>query len=348
MLELVMMIPGVVGPRKGFSLIADNPYGSVMIWWLSFLIIPVVLGLLWTLWKKPRWRILAGLLMVPALFGFYARFIEPHRLVIAEHTVRICGEGLPGTLTAAVVSDMHSGLYSNSPSISRIVRTLNNQAPDFVLMPGDFTNFLAEKHMDRAMAPFMDLDMPAYAVLGNHDFGLPGHDVEERLQTALEKSGVTVLNPGSATFGAHGKYVRIVGMQDFYELKENRPDFSPDHGVSPLPTILLEHNPDLIKTGRTGPFDLFVAGHTHGGQILLPFITCTMTFACDTLRYGYEETPAGKLFVTSGTGMSGVPLRFGVPPKIDMVTMEIDRCRVDAIRNPMLAPNLPLNSPSMD
>jgi predicted MPP superfamily phosphohydrolase len=61
--------------------------------------------------------------------------------------------------------------------------------------------------------------------------------------------------------------------------------------------------------------------------VLLPGLTCALTFACDTLRYGQAETPSGRLFVTSGIGMTGLPLRFGVPPRIDLLTLELSQCR---------------------
>jgi predicted MPP superfamily phosphohydrolase len=262
--------------------------------------------------------------------GLYARFIEPSLLLTNRHEVTLCGKGLPGTLTAAVLSDTHHGIFGNAVPMDRLVRRLRALSPDLVLMPGDFTYYPNPDDLPGIVAPLAGVGAPVYAVMGNHDVGLPGPDYTEPLTAALEAAGVTVLNPGTAVFSKNGKYVRIAGLRDLYQVEETGlPLGVPE--PSALPTIYLQHNPDLIVewpevAEGLGRFDLMVAGHTHGGQVYLPGITCWLTFACDTLRYGYADNPAGKLFVTSGTGMVALPIRFGAPPVIDLLDIRIDRC----------------------
>lgn len=302
-------------------------------YWLSFLAIPLALLLLWKLFRGRRrsGRIAAGVLLVPLTLGIYARFVEPHVLMTARHAVTMCGQGLPGTLRAAVVSDTHYGLFGNAVPMARIASRLSALDVDFVLMPGDFTYYPDPEDLPAIVEPLGALGVPVYASLGNHDVGYPGPDLTAPLTAALEAANVTVLNPGTAVFGARGKYVRVAGLVDLYQAEEeDRPLGIPE--PSPLPTIYLQHNPDLIREGpptgeELGRFDLMVAGHTHGGQVFIPGVTCTLTFACDTLRYGYADNPAGKLFVTSGTGMVALPIRLGVPPVIDVLEITIDRCR---------------------
>ena len=297
---------------------------NLAIYLLSFALIPLAVLLLWGAATRRR-PVLCIALLVPVGLGLYARFVEPHRLLVAQHTVRICGGGLPGTVRAAVVSDTHHGAFGNAVSMRRIANRVNRLRPDLVLMPGDFTYYPSRDAITADVAPLADIAAPVYAVLGNHDVGLPGPDLTAPLTDALTQAGVTVLYPGEALFAARGHVLRIAGLRDLYEVEERGvPLGVPEPDT--IATVLLQHNPDAMRRPGIGEVDLMVAGHTHGGQVLLPGITCALTFACDTLRYGAAELPSGQLFVTSGTGMTGLPIRFGVPPRIDMLDIEIVRC----------------------
>ncbi|MEL7485803.1 MAG: phosphohydrolase, partial [Pseudomonadota bacterium] len=73
--------------------------------------------------------------------------------------------------------------------------------------------------------------------------------------------------------------------------------------------------------------DLLIAGHTHGGQIYIPFVTCALIdFACRVQRYGLNMEERIPVFVTSGTGMTGLPMRFNMPPRIDVLNVATRAC----------------------
>ena len=291
---------------------------------LSFLLWPIALGLAWMIATRRR-PILSGVLLVLVALGLYARFVEPHRLLETRHAVRLCGGGLPGTLSAAVLGDTHHGVFGNAVSMDRLARRLNDIEPDLVLMPGDLTYYPKTDRIAAAVAPLGTVQAPVYAVLGNHDVGLPGPDLTAPLTEALEAAGVTVLYPGEAVFEARGTFLRVAGLRDLYEVEERGlPLGLPERDG--MATVLLQHNPDAMRRADIGEVDLMVAGHTHGGQVYLPGITCAVTFACDTLRYGAAQLPPGQLFVTSGTGMTGLPIRFMVPPRIDVLDITVERC----------------------
>lgn len=312
------------------ALVTDIPLGGsaqAVIEFAFALSLPVAAALSLWLWRGERPRVAAAAL-VPALLAVYAYHVEPRLLTVREHAVEVCGGGLPGTLRAGVVSDLHLGRFGNAVPADRIAARLSRLDLDLVLMPGDFTYHPKPEALPDLFAPLGALDVPLYAVLGNHDVGVPGPDLTDPLTEALEGVGVTVLYPGEAVFTSQGKYLRIAGLRDLYQV--DREDLA--LGVpepSPMATILLEHNPDAARRGGLGPYALMVAGHTHGGQVYIPGVTCALTFACDTLRYGYLDSPAGKLFVTSGTGMVGLPIRFAVPPRIDVLDLTITRCPAD-------------------
>ena len=291
---------------------------------LSYLLVPAAFGLVWLIATRRR-PVLSALALFVVALGLYARFVEPHRLLVARHGVQICGGGLPGTLTAAVLSDTHHGAFGNAVAMERLAERLRDLAPDLVLMPGDFTYHPTPEAIAGHVAPLGTVEAPIYAVLGNHDVGLPGPDLTEPLTAALEAAGVTVLYPGEAVFETRGTFLRIAGLRDLYEVEQRGvPLGLPERNG--MATVLLQHNPDAMRRPDIGEVDLMVAGHTHGGQVYLPGITCALTFACDTLRYGTAQLPPGPLFVTSGTGMTGLPIRFMVPPRIDLLDITVERC----------------------
>ena len=92
--------------------------------------------------------------------------------------------------------------------------------------------------------------------------------------------------------------------------------------------------------------DLFLAGHTHGGQIHLPGLTCRLfRRACRVARYDLVEEDGALLFVTSGTGMVGLPMRFLVPPRIDVLNVSWSACGGDRRLNaPHSTPAAPASS----
>lgn len=306
---------------------------------LSFLAFPgaVLAGYLGV--RSKVWRLPAVLFLIGCLVFIYARFVEPQRLVTSVHEVELCGDGLPGNVRVAVASDFHIGIFPNAMPLQRIVKTVQQGQADLLLIPGDFTYHLDPEQFDEKFGALAELDIPVVAVMGNHDEGIPGPNLVRPLRASLERLGVRVLNPGAEVVQIRGKFLRIVGTRDYWAVQRDGEPVVGEAGPLDMATILLQHNPDMILEDGAGEFDLMVAGHTHGGQVLLPWITCHLTFACRTLRYGYADTPAGQLFVTSGTGMVSLPLRFGVPPKVDFLDLAISRCRADYIPD-RIGPNL--------
>lgn len=299
------------------------------LFWGSYLLWPILAVLLYAAFRG-HWakRLLAVTLAIPVALLAYARFIEPQRLIRVVTETEICGQGLPGTMKVAVLADMHLGAFRNAPSTARIVKTLNRSEPDLVLIAGDFTYELPAGELDTAFRAFENLQVPAYGVLGNHD-NWEGADYRAALIAALEKRGVTMLAPGEDVFRSNGKFLRIVGTRDLESAKAGGLSLGEFSAPDGIPTVVVTHNPDIIREETMGRYDLLVAGHTHGGQVWLPGLTCKLTNACTTLRYGLAETPTGMMFVTSGTGMTALPVRFNMQPRIDFINLRINRCKAE-------------------
>jgi predicted MPP superfamily phosphohydrolase len=200
-----------------------------------------------------------------------------------------------------------------------IVARVNALRPDLVVLTGDY---VGDKTLGgtplaaaEAVSPFGNLRprIGTFAVLGNHDhwFDPAG------LAAALRRSGIHVLTNEHVSAGP----VIVAGVDDEFT---GRADLArAPRGINAdRPVILLSHSPDVFPEvdGRVG---VTVAGHTHGGQIALPFIGALATASKYGKRYahGHVVESGRHLIVSAGLGTSLLPLRIGVPPEIVLVTI---------------------------
>ena len=141
-----------------------------------------------------------------------------------------------------------------------------------------------------------------------------------RLRRELEERGMQFLDNRAVRLGGTGVY--LVGIED---LLEGRPDL--DRGLQGVPddapTILLSHNPDIIETEASSRADLILAGHTHGGQIVLPLLGPAYTQTEQLTRSeasGYSRHGRTHVYVHRGLGES-IPIRFGAPPHVTFLKL---------------------------
>ena len=141
-----------------------------------------------------------------------------------------------------------------------------------------------------------------------------------RLRRALEDRGMQFLDNRAVRLGATDVY--LVGIED---LMEGEPDLHGSLAGVPqdAPTVLLSHNPDIIEASAAARADLILAGHTHGGQIVLPLIGPTYTQTEQLSRgeaSGYSRRGRTQVYVHRGLG-EGVPVRFGAPPHVTFIRL---------------------------
>lgn len=233
--------------------------------------------------------------------------------------------GAEGSARVAVFSDTHIGLFGNAMPVARIARRVNALDADVVMVAGDFTYWLAPEKFTEAFAALGEISAPVYAVMGNHDVGLPGPDVDAPLTQTLAAIGVTVLDDSMATAG--GGALEIAGLSDLWA-ENQKVSLLEKRGA--VPRLVLTHNPATIRALLPRQsVDLMIAGHTHGGQINLPVVTCAMLPSmCRLTLGGLKETERGPVFVTTGTGMVGLPMRFNAPPRVDVLTVRWRACEM--------------------
>lgn len=282
-------------------------YGSWLVW-------PFIAWLVWRL-RKRRGRTLVVLLLAGCLLFAWARFVEPQRIRVQE-TV-LAGTGAQARLV--LISDIHLGVYKDSAYLQRLVERINALRADAVVIAGDFTYEPQGHSLAPLFAPLSALRMPAYAVLGNHDQQAPGPDVDAELRAALAKHGVRVIE--GEVVAVRG--FRLAGLGDRWAGRD-------DPGVltsnpSSLPTLVLTHNPDSAIDLAPDIATLVLAGHTHGGQIRIPWL---YRYAIPS-RHGFDRgeqflaTPRGpvRVYTTLGTGEVGLPMRLFNPPTVDVLDL---------------------------
>lgn len=294
-------------------------YESAQIgWYVAFTVLwgsyPLVLLMAWAIWRRlRRWRQLGWFNRVAALVmllvtGLYidARFIEPVRITVQTTPLKL---GVPTRV--AVISDLHMGLFKGPAYLSRVVDELNKLDVDAVLIAGDH-NYKPTQSLDELLAPWKRCRHPVYSVPGNHDEEAPGPPLRQALRAALHRNGVRSVEYEHVDMGSY----YLVGIGDHFAGRD---------GMGPLmatptdkPRVLMFHNPQTVWRVPKGSAALALAGHTHGGQIRLPYVTERMLGRF--IRGFYANAPV-PIFITSGLGESHLPLRWNMPPVIDVLDL---------------------------
>lgn len=235
-----------------------------------------------------------------ALFA-EAKFIEPTRLKVSQLRLENPSAGL----RFVHFTDLHH--KGDRDYLLAVVDRINSLSPDFVCFTGDLVE--EEIHLEEALEILGRVRTPLFGVPGNHDYwsGIPF----EPVRRVFETTGGAWLLDESREF--KGK-VNIVGLSCKQE-NQPLPPLNPT-----LKNILLMHYPAWADKLGGKKFDLLLAGHSHGGQVRLPFFgPLVVPFGVDGYDLGHFQTAGGPLYVGSGIGCFYLNLRFNCRPEITVV-----------------------------
>ncbi len=300
---------------------------KLWIYWGSWTTLPLLASALWRIAQLQPWRsrikraLWAGLLALVA----YSGLLEPRLLLVREHAIHMPAGTPP--LRIALVGDLHVGLFTRRWQLERLVDVLNAQNVDAVVVAGDWT-YEPDKDLLNTFAPLARLRHPVLSVLGNHDTEAPGPPLQAALRQALQHHGVQWLDGSNAAQTRIFKGWHVTGLSDAWG-GEPRAEIQRLFalGAAPIapPHLIIAHNPGTARMLPLHSATLIASGHTHGGQIWLPWVTKHWVLPAMGAHQGWFEdlyaTPAGPLFVTAGTGMVGLPARLGVVPRVDVLTL---------------------------
>lgn len=259
-------------------------------------------------------------LLTVLIILMYARFIEPYRIRITKTKLSVKHIGKSSSIRIVLCADMHLGMYKGAPFLKRIVKKINALHPDLILMPGDFIYEPRKEDLSQLFKPLKELSAPVYAVTGNHDAEEPGHITSTLMREVLGQY-IHVIDNQEHTIEVKGIACTIIGLSDIWEGKTNFNIISEKKSTDP--TIILLHNPDGTHQLPPDSADLVVSGHTHGGQIRIPFLYHSIIPSDYGFNKGWYEVHHNPVFVTSGLGEVVLPMRLGVPPEIVVIELVV-------------------------
>ena len=271
-----------------------------------------------------KFFLLCSLVLGTLIFS-YALFIEPFRLIVTEWTVKTEKWNSATPLKIVLLADTHSiSPWMTEKHLDKIIQKTNDLNPDIVLLLGDYVathSFGNQLHPEDGVRPYKNIKSKCgvFAILGNHDL----HD-SEGWPEALNKTGIPILRNEAKKIVCNKHSFWIAGLDEWWY---GRPDIAETiKGVKDNESIIfMTHNPDAFPE-IPNSVALTVAGHTHGGQIRLPFygaIPFVVPSKFGTRYvYGHIIEDGKDLVVSGGLGMTGIPLRFLMLPEITVVNLK--------------------------
>lgn len=269
------------------------------------------------------------ILLLGAAILAYSYFIEPDRLIIKTVELRVphWSKDLNGFKIVAV-SDIHGGSHTiTEEKLRYLTERVNAQNPDIIVLLGDFISERRENKKELRMPvetiaqtiAGMRAKNGVFAVIGNHDWWYN----EKKVRAALEMVGIKVLENDAVSFQINNQIVWVIGIEDFWKKEQVKIEnvlakINPQENI-----IAITHNPDSFDF-TPDSISLLLAGHTHGGQVVFPIFGAPFVVAKREHTAGHVIKGNRHLFVTTGVGTSGPPLRFGVPPEIVVITLNAE------------------------
>ena len=255
----------------------------------------------------------------------WARYVEPDWLEITRHDVKL--PHLPAAfegVRVAQISDIHlegGDMMRDLPAICDLVTRQNADAivitGDFVTTPPNADVQALSRALERLRAP-----LGVWGIMGNHDYwsGPSTKIVED----ALHQAGVGVLINDVHVWEKGGARLHLAGFDDFWA---GRHDFAgmaariPDGAAA----VALGHEPDFaIEVAATRKFGLMLSGHSHGGQIALPFgIPIHVPLYANKFPRGWYDVNEMRLYTNRGLGVVDLPMRFCSRPEISVFTLRV-------------------------
>lgn len=246
----------------------------------------------------------------------YAFKIEP-ALVRVRH-LTIGDRQKPKALTVVQLSDIQVSESYATHRLDRVIQKVNREEPDVIVFTGDlFDNYSVYSHEKEMIQKLkaMTARVGKYAVWGNHDYGGGAGLIYERV---MNQAGFDVLkNRGETISLTSGKTLFIGGLDDSLlgnPSVETTLSYRERYDYS----ILLTHEPDVADKFVGTNTQLVLAGHSHGGQVRVPFYQVKNVLAEKYIRGLYELSDHTKLYVNPGLGTTAIHARFGVPPEISV------------------------------
>ncbi len=306
---------------------------------LYFLIIDFLKLLLLPYYRKHRDNLLRfQSIVVLVIVGFFMFYI-PVRVIydynaVSVRTVEYQKQNLPETLNnfkIVFISDIQADHYTDDGRLSNFISMINELEPDLVLIAGDLITTgpkyigLSAKEVGKIKAEY-----GVYSCVGDHDNWAYRNDYKKsitEIRNSLMHNNVEMIDNGKRMINVDGAEIGITFVTNTYagKVRDEMLDSLSSNCTGDL-KIFLTHQPRpyLIEAAQKNHFDLYLCGHTHGGQLSLvfPFIQLTPTMIETNYIQGDFWIGDMLMIVTRGLGMSLAPIRYNSTPEITLITLQ--------------------------
>jgi uncharacterized protein len=276
-------------------------------------------------WRKLILRSIKFLLVAIAILfatSVYAQGVEPRWYTIKKIDVTVAGlDPVFEGYKIVQLTDLHArSAFMDRQQLEKVARLANQQQPDLIAMTGDYVTNNADKSEEMLANAFGKLRAKdgVVAVMGNHDRG----DDSTPIERALQVGKIKLLNNAVHSIDRQGSLLNIAGVDDVWLKRANLPKT-----IAQLPNtganILLAHEPDFGDIAAASyRFELQLSGHSHGGQIVLPFAPRVTPPWGKKYINGLYRVGTMQLYVSPGVGTTGPPkARFNCRPEISVIVL---------------------------
>ncbi|MFT3894130.1 MAG: metallophosphoesterase [Anaerolineales bacterium] len=254
-------------------------------------------------------------------------FIEPNRVKVeyVNLTLPHLGPEFSG-LRVVQISDIHMGSWMNAERLQHVADLAAEQKPDLLFLTGDFLvghvfNKTSEDQLQDMVNILLPLakSIPSFGILGNHDHWTKSGAV----RAMLKDSDITELNNSVCTISRGKEHLHLCGVDDVLEGHARL-----DEVIEKLPgdsaAVLLAHEPDFADvSAKTGRFDLQISGHSHGGQVVIPFMgPPILPYLGQKYHTGLYQVGNMLQYTNRGVGMATPTVRFNCPPEVTVFTLK--------------------------
>jgi len=245
--------------------------------------------------------------------GAYGYFDERRHFVVTRPEVRVAGlsRALDG-LRIGFLTDVHCSRWMSQDDVRQAALLLRDEHPDLIVLGGDYVTWGDRSHVKPSAESLAVLSAPhgVFAILGNHDD-------DRDMPAALSTRGITVLKDARTRVMIRGEGVDLVGIRFW---TKRYADIAPLMRGASRSVILLAHDPRRLAEAAALKIPLVLSGHTHGGQVVLPFVGAIAAQKFPVVA-GMATRDHTTMFVSRGIGTVYVPVRINCPPEIALITL---------------------------
>lgn len=270
--------------------------------------------------RKRTWILLYGIILLIAviIWIIWGNFsIQTTQYTVSDPEIPDAFHGF----RIVHVSDLHNTSYGTDNQ--NLLKMIQDANPDMIVVTGDLIDYyntdveISSRFMEEAVKI-----APCYYVYGNHEVRMPNEYAQ--LRKRMKACGVSILEDRSVPLEKDGQSICIAGLMDYVSVSSQ---YISNLFREDMYTILLTHRPDHIDSYTESKVDLVLCGHTHGGQVRLPFIGSVFAPGqglfpeYDSGMFQVDDTT---MIISQGLGNSSIPVRINCRPELVIIDLKCE------------------------